>query len=222
MIAGMPVTAGWTVPYSSVTVMTTEAVPEPVSVNPPPRATFTILWFGGQRLPGTAEMSAAGGVLSIFRITGMLAVFPALSTAVPVTICPSPSVETVTGPGQKAMPDKASLPSKVTVTFVLFQPDGFGPGLTCAIMTGGVLSIFTEIFLVAERPAASTAVPVALCPAPSDVSIVRGVQLTIPEPASLQVKSTATSVLFHPYVFGAGVAWSVMAGTVLSILTVNR
>ena len=38
----------------------------------------------------------------MFKVTAAVAVFPALSTAVPVMTCPAPSVVTVTGDGHRA------------------------------------------------------------------------------------------------------------------------
>ena len=63
----------------------------------------------------------------------------------------------------------------------------------------------SETVAVVVLPALSVAVPVTLCPVPSVVSIVSPRQVAIPDVASSQVKSTVTSVLFHPFVFAGGV-----------------
>ncbi len=81
-----------------------------------------------------------GGVLSIFSVTLVVALFPAASVAVPEMICVAPSVVTVCGPGQLTTADVASLQANVTVTLLLFQPAAFGAGEAVAVIVGGALS----------------------------------------------------------------------------------
>src|SRR5260221_10575701 len=82
-----------------------------------------------------AEMN--GAVPSMFIVTLALAVLPALSTAWPVITCAAPSVPTVTGAGQMATPEVASLQAKATVTAELFHLAAFAAGLATAVITGG-------------------------------------------------------------------------------------
>ena len=69
---------------------------------------------------------------------------------------------------------------------------------------------------VAVLPARSVASPVTLCFMPSVVSRTGGVQVSIPDRASVQLKFTVTSVLFQPLAFGAGAAAPVIVGLSVS------
>jgi len=90
---------------------------------------------------GVTVDEMTGGVLSSFIVTEVVAMFPALSTAVPSTTWPEVSVEMVTGPGQEAMPLSASEQVKLTVGLELFHPAAFGVGVTVAVMVGGTVSV---------------------------------------------------------------------------------
>ena len=79
---------------------------------------------------GAAVAVMLGEALSRFMLTLVVAVLPALSTAVPVTTWLAPFVDTIVGPEQEAIPDEVSAHVKLTVTFELFQPLEFGAGLT--------------------------------------------------------------------------------------------
>jgi hypothetical protein len=72
-----------------------------------------------------------------------VAVSAAPLVAWPETTCAVPSVVTVTGGGQLAIPDSASSHVKVTVTSVWFHPAAFGAGLTVAVIVGAVTSSVT-------------------------------------------------------------------------------
>ena len=97
----------------------------------------------------------------MFRVTLAVALFPALSMALPVITCPAPDVFTLTGEGQVLIPDNASEHVKVTVTgTVLFQPFPFGRGETAALIIGTVLSIFKTTEALAVAPDASVAIAV--------------------------------------------------------------
>src|SRR5437660_1225464 len=78
--------------------------------------------FGG----GLTVAETSGSVLSILRVTDVLALNPALFTAVPITTWYLPSVATGTGEVQEATPRMGSEQLKVTVTLELFQPAAFG------------------------------------------------------------------------------------------------
>jgi hypothetical protein len=108
--------------------------------------------------PGDVMLST-GGVLSMLSATDADAVFPATSVAVPGICWLEPSVDTVTGDGQLATPDSASLHAKVTVTLELFQSAAFGAGDADALMFGGVLSRLIVTDAEAVFPAMSVAVP---------------------------------------------------------------
>ena len=88
-----------------------------------------------------------------------LAVFPALSTAVPVTGCPAPSVATFCGVVQDTTPDvgSASAHVKVTVTALLFQPFPLAAGDWTCVIVGFVLSMrIVTVECASSFPAAST------------------------------------------------------------------
>ena len=67
--------------------------------------------------------------MSMLTVAGSVAVLPALSVAVPVTVWPRPSVVLVCGSVHEARPESASPHVKVTVTLELFQPLPFAAGL---------------------------------------------------------------------------------------------
>src|SRR5215212_3696703 len=76
---------------------------------------------------------------------------PALSIAVPLTVCPAPSPDNTWSAGQLAMPDSASAQVKCTVTGVLFHPFAFAAGESVAMIVGGSVSE-PEIATVIELP----------------------------------------------------------------------
>src|SRR5437667_3571667 len=69
-------------------------------------------------------------------------VLPAWSIAIPVTFWAAPSVVTVCGIGQLAIPEIASEHEKVRVSVVSFQPLLFGGDAATALIVGAVVSIF--------------------------------------------------------------------------------
>jgi hypothetical protein len=92
--------------------------------------------------PGEALALAVGAVLSMLiplTVAGALTL-PALSLQVPEADCPAPSLLSVTGALQLAIPDRASEPLKLTTTSVSFQPFAFGPGEALALAVGAVAS----------------------------------------------------------------------------------
>ena len=137
--------------------------------------------------------------------TVVLAELPAASTAVPSRdwSVPSPKVLSAV---TLSMPDRVSLPSKWTVTSVLFQPKSLAAGVRLPVMVGLVLSRLTVAGSVAVLPALSVAVPVTGWSLPSVVTVWGAVQLAIPDRSawSSQVKVTVTSALFQPLPFASG------------------
>src|SRR5688572_8631730 len=66
---------------------------------------------------------------------------PATSLAWPLAKCSTPSVESVTGAEQLAIPLSASSQAKVTVTGALYQPLSLGRLLRSAAIVGAVKSL---------------------------------------------------------------------------------
>src|SRR3954467_13125248 len=90
---------------------------------------------------GAAVAETNGGVWSMMTVTVVSVRFPALSTAVPITGWLAPSVGTVTGAGQMAIPDSSSVHVNVTVTGVRFHPAAFGAGDTAPDIVGLIVSM---------------------------------------------------------------------------------
>ena len=126
------------------------ANPENASATVPPTVTGEVKIL--DPLAGEVTLRL-GGVLSSFTVTAAVAVFPALSTAVPSTLWPAVSVVTVTGPLQDPIPLIPSEQTKLTVGLELFHPAAFRAGVTLPTMLGGVLSSFTVADTVAVLPA---------------------------------------------------------------------
>jgi hypothetical protein len=106
-----------------------------------------------------------GGVLSILipKTVAVVLLLPALSVHVPLADCPAPSEGSGTGAVHPARPDRLSLPVKLTVTVVLFQPAAFAAGAALPFAVGGVLSmLMPPMVYVAEFPAASWQLRVTL------------------------------------------------------------
>src|SRR5439155_40419 len=109
----VPVTT-WPAP-SVLTVMGSghRAMPLPPSVHV--KLTLTSLLFQPAAFAdGLTTALIVGRLLSMLSVTDTVAWLPALSTAVPLTTCPAPSVLTVTGSGHRAIPLTASLLVKLT------------------------------------------------------------------------------------------------------------
>ena len=116
-----------------------EAMPDVASLHVKLTAT-SVLFHPSALAEGLASAVITGSVLSMFNTTDVVALFPALSTAVPVITCPAPSVVTVIGDGQEAMSEPESAHVNVTVTSVLFQPFALGAGIADGVSTGGTVS----------------------------------------------------------------------------------
>src|SRR3989442_12781307 len=173
--------------------------------------------FGG----GVTIALIPGRLLSMLSVTDAVAWLPATSMAVPLTTWPAPSLLTVTGSGQRAMPLPPSAHAKLTRTSVLFQPAVFGNGLTTALIVGRLLSMLSVTEAVEALPATSTAVPLTTWPAPSVLTVTGSGHRAIPLTASVHVKLTRTSALFQPAAFGDGLTTAVTFGRLLSMLSVT-
>jgi hypothetical protein len=90
-----------------------------------------------------------GIVLSRLIVTLAVAVSSAVSMAVPLTIWPTPSVDTVCGLGQLAIGRPPAVQVYVTVTFELFQPLPFAAGVADAEIAGGVTTVKPAPLLLA-------------------------------------------------------------------------
>jgi hypothetical protein len=119
---------------AGVPLQVTLAMPERVSVTIPAIVCEAL----NDELPLLGDViEIVGGVLSIFSVTFAVADVPALLVAVPEMTWLAPSVVTICGDGQVAIPEPASVQVKLTVTFVLFHPLAFGCGDICAEIVGG-------------------------------------------------------------------------------------
>ena len=132
--------------------------------------------FAPSGAAGATLALMVGGVRSM-RIgpTVAVAVFPALSSAVPTTLMPAsgvsalrvhvavvlPSTPLPLGAlarhpfGLDLIPTPASAQLKVTVTAVLFQPFAFGGGAAAPLIVAGSVSTMKLWLAVAELPARS-------------------------------------------------------------------
>src|SRR5689334_12631308 len=119
-------------------------------------STTSVLFHPAVFGPGTALTVITGRVMSMFTVTVLLAVFPARSAAIPVTIWPAPSTVTGTCCGQLAIPEPESSHVNTTFTGVLFHSP-IGDGLMLPVIIGGVRSTLTVTLAVDVFPAASVA-----------------------------------------------------------------
>src|SRR5262245_35711322 len=102
----------------------------------------------------------------------------------------------------RAIPDRASAAVPPRVKSGVETDAGKGSSDN----VGAVLSRLISTFVVAVFPALSVDDPVTDCSVPCAVKVDGEAQLATPDSASLQLKVTVTSVLFHPLAFAAGVA----------------
>ncbi len=81
--------------------------------------------------------------MSIINVTDAEFERPALFVPVHVMVAPVVSNVSVVvpHPEEEAIPDSGSEMLQLTVTFPLFQPLPFGPGVTVGTITGGELSV---------------------------------------------------------------------------------
>jgi len=161
-----------------------------------------------------------GGVRSMLMLSSVADdELPALSVQVPVADCEDPSLVSASGVETELIPERESTQAYDTVTGLLFHPNELARGLLDAVMMGPVRSMFMLVSVaVAELPALSTHVPVAVWLAPS-WKVTGDARLRSPERESLQLKLTVTGALFHPFPFGGIERELVMIGDVRSTFT---
>ena len=165
----------------------------------------------GANCEGAVNCRTVGAIWSIFSVTSAFALFPATSTADPVTTCPRPFVETFCSEGQVAIPESASVQVNVTATCAVFQPFT-GGGTAAATMAGGVLSRLIVAHADAERPMESKTLPHICWLAPSVLTVAGGEQLAMGFVPGAHANVTVTSELFQPAEFGAGLAANEIVG----------
>jgi hypothetical protein len=165
----------------------------------------------------------AGGVVSpAGAVDVAVAVLPALSVAVPVTVTPGPTVfEFVAEPSARhvAIPDACPPPEfeseHVNVTVVV--PSAFW--VCAAVIVGFALSTRTVTEppdpVLPRRSVFAGAVSVTI-PFDDTLSVWKGLEPTQPEPPSPALHWTVTSLLFQPFAFAAGATDAVTTGPVLS------
>src|SRR5579872_985667 len=120
---------------------------------------------------------------------------PRLSVHERVTVCPAPSVETVTGAiAAEGGRFASAWQTKVTVTSLFVQVPltyGLPAAVALAVSVGGAAT--TKLALAeVELPARSVAVQLTLCVPAVDVLGVPQATVAMPEPASLACASTTT------------------------------
>jgi len=158
------------------------------------------------------------------KVVVALAVLPALSVAVAVSVVLVVAVvptKFVAGPeataGQLvvAIPERASFAEQVTR---MVWSTVYMPAFPLKVMVGAVLSILISTLAEAVSPARLRAEQVKVVPTVSTAMIVvsHPVVDAIPLSGSLTFQVTAMSVLFQPFVFGAGVSVKLMFGGVVS------
>src|SRR5947208_3668722 len=127
-----------------------------------------------------------------------VATLPALSVQLPLTDCPTPSCESVTGAENDATPASASVHANVAVTgCVASAPGTYGEPsalANVAVSTGAVRSTSIEPTLsVVELPAKSMQKPLAVWSRPSVGTITGELNEATSDPASRQSKVTVTA-----------------------------
>src|SRR5215831_11413509 len=131
----VPLTSCWAPSVVIVTGGVTVATPDRLSVAG--KLTVTAVLFHPLLLgAGVRTGERLGGVVSILNVTERVAVLPARSTAVPVIVCCAPSVATVLGAEQKAIPLVLSAHVKLTVTGVWCHPATLGEETVVAVIVG--------------------------------------------------------------------------------------
>jgi hypothetical protein len=133
------------------------SMPERPSV--PVQSTATSSRYQPAPLAGVVGVPVSvGAVMSMLMSSSVVAAtLPALSRASPFADWPAPSLSTVTGSVQPAMPDSASPHSNVTITGPLVQPKAFAGGTRRPVMVGATPSIRTTT--VWPGPSAASTLP---------------------------------------------------------------
>ncbi len=200
--------------------------PEPPALSAQAKVTVASVLFQPAAL-GTGDTLAliVGGVLSArLATTLVVAVLPAASVAVPVTVVPTATVllleaGLVPSATQLAIPEGWPPPalesSQVKVTVIV--PSAFS--VCVALIVGLALSTRTvaepAALVLPRRSDCAGAVSVAM-PFAVTVSVWNGCAAATPEPASVAVHLTVTSLLFQPAALATGVRAAVTTGPVLS------
>jgi hypothetical protein len=133
----------WPAPSDTVTGPEQEDIPDTASLHENVTVTSSLCHpaaFGS--LLNDALM--VGRVLSMLKVTLVVEVFPAKSTAEPGMIWLAPSVATVIGSVQLSTPETASLQENLTTTSELFHPLPFAAGVAAAEIVGAALSILID------------------------------------------------------------------------------
>jgi len=106
-----------------------------------------------------------------------------------------------------------------TVTFPLFHPYEFGPGVLEPAIAGGVLSMLIPATVEdAELPALSVHVPVRDWLLPSEETTWLPETESTPEKSSVHVNETVTSPPFQPFELAEGDRDPVRSGELRSML----
>src|SRR5207245_4921728 len=172
--------ADWPVP-SALSVASAAQLWIPESVSAQMKCAVTSLLYQPAALgEGVAAPLIVGAVLSmLIPETVVLALLPALSSAVPLADWAAPSALRVIGLVQLAIPERTSEQRKLAVTSLLFQPLALAAGLRLPLIVGAVLSMLTLAFALALLQALSVAVPLTLWLATSALSVTSARPLAI-------------------------------------------
>ncbi len=97
-------------------------------------------------VPSLGELTVRdGGVLSMLRVTLILALLFALSVTVPLTTWFAPSEETIWVLGHDVIVAPPGTHLNVTVTFVLFHPAALGAGDMEAVIVGNPAAVMVAL-----------------------------------------------------------------------------
>src|SRR4051794_32726819 len=150
----------------------------------------------GHMTPGSARSTSSG-------VEASLALFPAASVAVPLTVCGCALSPSVTGAVQLTTPEVESAQEKVTVGAVTYQPPAPSgvAGMTVCVIAGATVSRLTVIERSARRPAPFVEAQVNVVPLVSVVTVVapQPVELATPLSASETIQLRETSLVYHPF-----------------------
>src|SRR5258708_24548016 len=204
--------------------MVTDWAPGHCSGGTPPEhtnETVTSLLFQPAALDaGLTLARIASGASCTVSVRLVEAVFPATSVAVPLKTWPVPTIVRLTGCGQLAIPESASVQLNVMVAGAVTMPLASAAGVTVAVMIGGVSSMLTVRLVLAVCAEASVTVPFTIWFAPSAVRVCDAGQFSGGTPPAHR-NETVTLVLFQPAAFAAGAALAEMVSGVSCTLSVT-
>src|SRR5215472_13555787 len=173
-------------------------------------------------------MVMAGGVLSILiGPTFVPLLLPARFMHTPETFTPAAGVFAVSvvppvgKPG--ATPDRLSVQTKLTVTFVLFHPAALGAGVRDPTIAGGVAPRLTVTVRELARPAPFVAEQVSVWPAVSEMIDVEPhpVEEAMPDSGSVALQVIVTLLMYQPFSPSVPVMVGAITGGVLSMTMVK-